>query len=319
MSVFLYAGQGSQYVGMGADFAEMYPVFRQLAGDALPDFDALRLMREGPEEQLRDTRYTQPCMALFAAGVTRVLADSGILPDAACGLSLGEYGAVFAAGVWDARTYIRLTAFRGEAMAEAAAGRTAVMCAILNAEREAVEEACRRVRESGGLTANSSRFVRLVNDNAPGQVVICGDEESIGKTETLLRENPRIRTLRLNTAAPFHTPLLTPAAEALRTCFASVSFQQPRIPVAMNVTGRLLAEGEDIRELLAEQVCQPVRFREDLTALLESGAEDFLEIGPGDVLSGLCRKTARSLGKKVRIRSIQTAEDLRTVIQSAGS
>ena len=316
MSAFLYAGQGSQYVGMGADLAEAYPVFRRLAEDALPDFDALRLMREGPEEQLRDTRYTQPCMALFAAGVTQILADSGILPEASCGLSLGEYGALFAAGVWDARTYIRLTAFRGRAMAEAAAGRAAVMCAVLNADKDSVEEACRRVRESSTPPADGSRFIHLVNDNAPGQVVICGDEDSVEKTETILRENPRIRTLRLNTAAPFHTSLLAPAADALRSCFASVSFQRPRIPVAMNVTGRLLAEEEDIRELLAEQVCRPVRFREDLTALLESGAQDFLEIGPGDVLSGLCRKTAKALGKKVRVRSIQTAGDLQAVIRS---
>ena len=325
MSVFLYAGQGSQFVGMGKDLAEAYPEFRALAREAELDFDALGLMGEGPAETLSDTRYTQPCMALFAAGVTEVLRRHGITPEAACGLSLGEYGALYAAGVWDPRTYIRLVAFRGAVMAEAARGKSYVMSAVINAEEERVEAICAGVREAHAGPAagdpleggREERFVYPVNLNCPGQIVICGDGDSVEEAETLLKEEARVRITRLKTTSPFHTFLMEPAGRALREKLAAVPFHRPGIPVAMNVTGRLLTEEEDIPELLAEQVCRPVRFGDDLKTLLSEGAEDFIEIGPGSVLAGLCKKTARAMGKKVSIRSIQTAEDLSAVIGEA--
>ena len=318
MSVFLYAGQGSQFVGMGADMLEKFPEFQEIAGEIRLDFDAVRLMKEGPSEVLSDIRYTQPCMALFAAGVTAVLKNHGIFAEAACGLSLGEYGALHAADVWDAKTYIELTAFRGEAMSEAAAGKVYAMSAVLNAGDSLVDEICREITEAQAVSADSclsdaagsSRFVVPVNFNGPGQVVICGDPDSVAKAESRLNQETRVQTKRLQTTAPFHTPVLEPAKQALRERFECVPFHTPKIPVAMNVTGKLLSQEEDLKDLLAEQVVKPVRFREDLTALLEDGAEDFLEIGPGKVLSGLCKRTARALGKKVRIRTVQTAEDL---------
>ena len=318
MSVFLYAGQGSQFVGMGADMMRIFPEFQEIAGEIRLDFDAVRLMKEGPAGVLSDTRYTQPCMALFAAGVTAVLRDHGIFAEAACGLSLGEYGALHAADVWDAKTYIELTAFRGKAMSEAAAGKVYAMSAVLNAEDRLVEEICREITGTQAIpdenscsdAAESNRFVFPVNFNGPGQVVICGDPDSVEKAELRLDQEPRVQTKRLQTTAPFHTPVLEPAKQALREKFECIPFHTPKIPVAVNVTGKLLSQEEDLKCLLAEQVVKPVRFREDLTALLEAGADDFIEIGPGQVLSGLCKRTARALGKKVRIRTVQTAEDL---------
>ena len=318
MSVFLYAGQGSQFVGMGADMMREFPEFQEIAGQIRLDFDAARLMKEGPSEVLSDTRYTQPCMALFAAGVTAVLKDHGISAEAACGLSLGEYGALHAADVWDAKTYVELTAFRGQAMSEAAAGKVYAMSAVLNAEDRLVEEICREIREEQVIqdenslsdAADSCHFVFPVNFNGPGQIVICGDPDSVAKAEHRLDQEPRVQTKRLQTTAPFHTPVLEPAKQALREKFECIPFHTPEIPIAMNVTGKLLSQEEDLKAVLAEQVVRPVRFHEDLIALLEAGADDFLEIGPGAVLSGLCKRTARALGKKVRIRNIQTAEDL---------
>ena len=318
MSVFLYAGQGSQFVGMGADLMQEFPEFQEIAGEIRLDFDAVRLMKEGPPEVLSDTRYTQPCMALFAAGVTAVLKNHGIFAEAACGLSLGEYGALHAADVWDAKTYIELAAFRGKAMSEAAAGKVYAMSAVINAEDRMVEEICREITEAQAIldensfsdTADGSHFVLPVNFNGPGQVVICGDPDSVEKAEFRLNQETRVQTKRLQTTAPFHTPVLEPAKQALRERLESIPFHTPKIPVAMNVTGKLLSQEEDLKSFLAELVVKPVRFREDLTVLLEDGAEDFLEIGPGKVLSGLCKRTARALGKKVRIRTIQSAEDL---------
>ena len=310
MKVFMYAGQGSQFIGMGADLDREFPEFRAAAGEAELEFDAIGVMREGPEAVLNDTRYTQPCMAVFAAGVTAVLRNHGILPEAVCGLSLGEYGALYAAGVWETKEYIELTAFRGKAMAEAAAGKEYVMSAVLNAEDEKVEGICREIRDS----SDPDRFVYPVNFNCPGQVVICGDAESVERAERRLGQEPRARTMRLKTTSPFHTPALEAASRALREQFDSVRFRRAEIPVAMNVTGRLLSPEEDLRTLLAAQVINPVRFRDDLSALLAEGADDFIEIGPGNVLAGLCKRTAKAMGKTVRIRSIQTAEDLRELL-----
>ena len=132
---FLYAGQGSQHVGMGRDLYEQYPVFRDIFDGAPVDFDLKKLCFEGPEEQLSDTRYTQPCMVAFAAGVTALLCQAGIQPAMAAGLSLGEYSALQAAGVFDARTAIELVAFRGKVMAEAVTGRPCGMAAVLQIGR----------------------------------------------------------------------------------------------------------------------------------------------------------------------------------------
>ena len=128
---FLYAGQGAQHVGMGRDLYEIYPAFRQVLDSAPVDFDLKKLCFDGPEDQLNDTRYTQPCMVAFAAGVTALLREAGITPDYAAGLSLGEYSALHAAGVFDADTAVELVAFRGKAMEEAAAGRPSAMVAVL--------------------------------------------------------------------------------------------------------------------------------------------------------------------------------------------
>ena len=152
---FLYAGQGSQHPGMGADLYEAYPAFRQVmdAAQAEVDFDLKRTCFEDPEGVLNQTRYTQPCMVAFAAGLTAVLREKGIVPSAAAGLSLGEYSALHAAGVFDARTAVRLVAFRGKAMEEAAKGHDSAMMAVLGLEREPLQAACEAAADLEALNA----------------------------------------------------------------------------------------------------------------------------------------------------------------------
>ncbi len=309
MEVWLYAGQGSQSAGMGKDLYERFPAYRKTADQAAADLkdgniDVLKLMHEGPQEKLSETANTQPCMAVFAAGVTEVLKENGISPDAACGLSLGEYGALYAAGVWDVRTYISLVAYRGKKMAEAVKGMQYCMSAVLGVHSETVGQVCADVESGQHL------FVRSVNYNCPGQVVICGEEAGVSEAERILQKDCSAKTVRLNTTSPFHTELLKEAGEAMRLRLAEAEMHRPQIPVAMNVTGQLLAEDGDIPGLLVQQLQSPVRFEDDLRCLLLAGADSFVEIGPGRVLSGLCRKTARSLNKKVRCTAIENAEDL---------
>ena len=302
MLTFLYAGQGSQFAGMGKDFYENCPEYRAVCDAAEVGFDFLSLMHEGPEETLSRTKYTQPCMAVFAAGVTEILKEKGIRPEAACGLSLGEYGALYAAGVFTLPEYLQTVAFRGRVMDEAAEGISVAMLAMMGVSFEQAEKACEEGRAHG--------YVSVVNDNCPGQLVICGLREAVEAAKKAAVRDYKAKCVPLKTSGPFHTPFMQGAGKALEERFRSIQFKKPEIPVAMNVTGELYDGQESLPALLVRQVQSPVRFTGDLTALLNAGAEDFVEIGPGKVLAGLLNRTARSLGKKVRVTSISCLSDL---------
>ncbi len=305
LRAFLYAGQGSQFAGMGQDFYKEYPVFREILDSADLDFDHKKLMFEGPEEILRNTRYTQPCMAVFAAGVTAVLESLGIRPDAACGLSLGEYGALYAAGVWDTETYLCLVNFRGKAMEEAGKNHQVVMAAVVGAEAENVEKACREASGTG--------FVKVVNYNCPGQYVICGDQEAVAAVKEYVKKEYRAKCAVLKTSGPFHTLYMKKVGDKLKEIFRKKRFNQPRIPIAMNVTGRLFEDTEKLEDLLKMQVQSPVLFEDDLKTLISLGCDEFIEIGPGKILSGLLVKTARSMGVKVKTAAISGTDDIKTL------
>ena len=310
-TVFLYAGQGSQSVGMGKDLYETYPVFRETADRLFEvlSFDARELMWNGPEERLTQTEYTQPCMAVFAASMTELLRSEGIVPDAAAGLSLGEYGAMYAAGVFDAEDYIRTVAFRGSAMAEAVKGIESCMSAVVGADADSVREACRRAERSG------AGFVTVVNYNCPGQYVICGDEDAVAAAEKEAAGLGAKRCIRLKVSAPFHTKYLKEAGDRLFGFLGTVKIDTPRIPVAVNVTGDFLESDADIRSILKTQVFSSVHFEDDLRRLLESGYDRFIEIGPGNALTGFLKKTSLKLGIKPESICLQTAQDVRKLIE----
>jgi len=303
-TVFLYAGQGSQKVGMGKDLYETFPAYKEIADSVQLDFDVKELMHEGPIEKLSLTEYTQPCMATFAAGVTAVLKENGIVPDAACGLSLGEYGALHVAGVISAKDYVETVAFRGKAMAEAAQGKTCSMSAVLGMDKEIVEEAC---KDAG--------YVTLVNYNCPGQYVICGDEEAVAATEAWLKEKGAKRCIRLNVSGPFHTKYMQPAGEKLMGKLQTVEFAKPEIPVVLNVTGDFYNQTDDLKELLEKQIQNGVHFEESIMKLLEEGVTTFVEIGPGNTLTGFVKKAAKAAGKEVKTVTIDTADDLQNVLE----
>lgn len=296
---FLYAGQGSQIPGMGKDLYEAYPQFRAVFDHAPVDFDIKETCFSGVN--LNETKYTQPCMVAFAAGVTAVLKSRGIVPEAAAGLSLGEYSALCAAGVWDASTAVRLAAFRGNAMTKAAAGIDSAMMAILSLEREKLQEACDRASNLG--------VVSIANYNCPGQLVIAGERAAVEQAAAYAKELGARRAMPLKTSGPFHTKLLEPASYALHDYFKTIPFGEMEFPVLFNCLGDVKGEHDTIPALLERQVMSSVYMEDTIRRMAVMGVDAFVEIGPGKVLSGFVRKTLEG----AKTYAVTTAEDLENV------
>ena len=299
---FLYAGQGSQHPGMGADLYEAHPAFRAVLDAAGVDFDLKTTMFTDPDGVLNLTEYTQPCMVAFAAGMTALLAERGIVPDYAAGLSLGEYSALQCAGVFTAPQAISLAAFRGKAMAAAAAGRPCGMTAVLGLDREKLQEACRQAAGAG--------VVEIANYNCPGQLVIGGEQAAVDQAAALAKELGAKRCLPLKVSGPFHTSLLAPAGDALREKFKETAFGAMRIPVLFNCLGREMGPEDTIPALLEKQVQTSVYMEDTIRRLAELGVDTVVEIGPGRTLSGFVRKTT----KQIKCYPVETAEELEAAI-----
>ena len=294
---FLYAGQGSQHPGMGADLYEAHPAFRAVLDAAGVDFDLKTTMFTDPDGVLNLTEYTQPCMVAFAAGMTALLAERGIVPDYAAGLSLGEYSALQCAGVFTAPQAISLAAFRGKAMAAAAAGPCG-MTAVLGLDREKLQEACRQAAGAG--------VVEIANYNCPGQLVIGGEQAAVDKAAALAKELGAKRCLPLKVSGPFHTSLLAPAGDALREKFKETAFGAMRIPVLFNCLGREMGPEDTIPALLEKQVQTSVYMEDTIRRLAELGVDTIVEIGPGKALIGFVKKTAPA----IKTYAVETCADL---------
>ena len=295
---FLYAGQGTQHPGMGADLYEAYPAFRAVVDSADVDFDLKTTMFSDPDGVLNQTEYTQPCMVAFAAGMTAVLAEMGITPDYAAGLSLGEYSALQCAGVFTAAQAVSLAAFRGCAMAQAAAGRPCGMIAVLGLDREKLAEACQKAADAG--------VVEIANYNCPGQLVIGGEKAAVDKAAGIAKELGAKRCLPLKVSGPFHTSLLSPAGDALRERFRTEQFGEMRIPVLFNCLGREMRPDDTIPALLEKQVQSSVYMEDTIRRLAELGVDTIVEIGPGKALSGFVKKTAPA----IKTYAVETCADL---------
>ena len=284
---FLYAGQGSQHPGMGADLYEAYPEFKAVLDGADVDFDLKAVSFTDSDGVLNQTEYTQPCMVAFAAGMTAILAGKGIRPDYAAGLSLGEYSALCAAGVFTAKQAVELAAFRGRAMAAAAAGVPCGMTAVLGLDRDKLRAACEAAAPEG--------VVEIANYNCPGQLVIGGQKAAVDAAAAKAKELGAKRCLPLKVSGPFHTSLLAPAGDALRERFKTETFGAMQFPVLFNCLGREMGEGDTIPALLERQVQSSVYMEDTIRRMAELGVERIVEIGPGKVLSGFVKKTVPSI------------------------
>lgn len=304
---FLYAGQGSQHAGMGADLYETFPAFRKVLDDAAAavDFDLKEVCFTDAAGVLNETQYTQPCMTAFAGGVTAVLRENGIVPACAAGLSLGEYSALACAGVFDARTAVELSAFRGKAMADAAAGRICGMTAVLGLDCAALQACCDGAAGEG--------VVQICNYNCPGQLVIGGEKAAVDKAAALALQAGARRCLPLKVSGPFHTGLMHPAGEALREKFRTVDFTPMQIPVLFNCLGREKPDNVTIPELLEKQVQSGVRWEDTVYRLAELGVDTAVEIGPGKALTGFVKKT---VGSAIACYPVETAEQLQQLLHT---
>ena len=300
---FLYAGQGSQHPGMGADLYDAYPAFRAVIDSAEVDFDLKEVSFTDSQGLINQTRYTQPCMVAFAAGLTAVLREKGVVPAAAAGLSLGEYSALHAAGVFDAAQAVKLVAFRGRAMEEAAAGRESAMVAVLGLDRAPLQEACGEASALG--------CVVIANYNCPGQLVIGGEKAAVEKAAALAKEKGARRCLPLKVSGPFHTPLMAPAGEALKRYFEGVAFAQPRIPVIFNCLGDVKGEDVTIPELLVRQVQSSVLMEDSIRKMAAMGLDALVEIGPGKALTGFVKKTV----PEMPVYTVETVADAEALAQ----
>ncbi len=294
---FLYAGQGAQHVGMGADLYETYPTFAQIYDQIQLDFDLKETSFIDSDNKLNETQYTQPCMVAFAIGVTELLKAQQITPHVVAGLSLGEYSALYAAGVWDAKTTLETVAFRGKAMTQAAQGVDCAMVAVLGLGREALEDACSQ--------ASSLGTVECANYNCPGQIVIAGTSQAVAKAAELAKEAGAKRCLPLKVSGPFHTSLLKSAGEALGGYFPHIPFQAPTIPVLFNCLGGEMDTGDTIPALLERQVQSSV-YLEDCIATMAEQVDAMIEIGPGKTLSGF----VKTIAPKTPVFSVETVADV---------
>lgn len=285
---FVFPGQGSQKVGMGrglADaFAESAEVFRQ--ADAALGEPLSRLCFEGPDDQLVLTSNTQPALLTASVAACRALAARGVRPDWVAGHSLGEWSALVAAGALDLGEAVTAVRRRGQYMQEAVPVGEGAMAAILMLDLSAVEEACRE--------AAQGQVVVPANINSPGQVVIAGHAAAVERAMESCKARGARRAVRLPVSAPFHCPLMRPAQERLAADLARIAFRAPAPPLVNNVDARPVRTAEECREGLIRQVSAPVRWEECVRELSRQGVDTFVEVGPGQVLSGLVKKIDKS-------------------------
>lgn len=291
MIAHLFPGQGSQYVGMAKEFYEAHSRARELmlAADDILHVHLSRTMLEGPEEQLRQTDYTQPAIFLHSM-IAWQLHEEKQAPQAMAGHSLGEYTALCAAGAMKFEEALKLVHLRGTLMAEAGRRATGTMAAIVGMEDAKLTQECKEVEQA------LNTVVRPANFNSPGQIVISGSV--FGVHEVIRRakdEGVRIAK-ELQVSGAFHSPLMQYAADGLKEALADAQISEPTVPVFSNVTAEPVRSAGDIRELLVEQLTAPVRWEETIKNLYDFGIREFVEYGPGKVLQGLVSRTLQGVG-----------------------
>ena len=304
---FTFPGQGSQYVGMGKELFENFSVAREIfeeADDTL-HFSVSDLCFKGPEEALRLTENTQPAVLTTSVAALKVLqAEKGVVPQFAAGHSLGEYSALVASEALAFSQAVKIVRLRGKFMQEAVPVGEGAMAAVLGMQREQVEKLCEEISSGEVLTP--------ANFNSPGQIVIAGHSKAVERAIERIKQEGK-KAVLLPVSAPFHSPLMKPAAERLEKALEEVSVNDLKIPVVTNVEAEANTSKDKVKRLLVAQVSSPVRWEESMRKMIEKGIEQILEVGPGKVLSGLMKR----IDSRVETKNIEDLKTLRSLEHGA--
>ncbi len=300
---FLFPGQGSQKVGMGRSLYEGFPESREVfdLADEILGFNLSKFCFEGPEEKLRETRYTQLAVMVCSIAAFKALEGIGMLPEGVAGHSLGEYSALVAAGAIDFADALRAVSARAQAMSEAAEANPGTMAAVIGLDQERLSRICR--------DASADGLVVMANFNSPEQIVISGEKKAVRRAMDLAKSAGARRCVPLRVSGAFHSPLMKPAGEKLAVVLSAIQFNPPKFKFVANVTGDFTSDPDEIRSLLIKQITNPVRWTDSIQKLVDAGFDTFVEVGPGRVLSGLVAKIDRNL----RTISVEGTEDVERI------
>jgi [acyl-carrier-protein] S-malonyltransferase len=299
-TALLFPGQASQYVGMGKDLYESSDAVRALYSLASEEIgtDIAAISFEGPAEQLKRTRFTQPAILLHALAILTVLGDRLPVFHYACGHSLGEYAALAVTGAMSYQDAVRAVVKRAALMEDACQANPGTMAAIMGLDSAQVEDICRLASEKG--------VVIPANFNSAIQIAISGAVPSVEQAVVLAKEAKAKRAVMLEVGGAFHSPLMEPAKVGLAQFLDQLTIANPSVPVVANVTASSVMSGDDIRRLLVEQVTEPVRWSQTMNYLVNNGVTSIIEIGPGKVLSGLAKRDM----KPDSIVNLDTCQDI---------
>ena len=295
---FVFPGQGAQFVGMGKDIYENNETARQEFDKIFSSlsFDLKTAMFEGPEETLKKTKYTQPAIVAMSLVLEKLVRSKGIKPDFVAGHSVGEYAAFGSGEFLTLSDAVKLTAFRGETMNEIAESVNGGMAAIIGMDSEKIKEVLKTV----------DGIVEAVNFNEPKQTVIAGEKSAIEKACTALKEAGAKRALPLAVSGPFHSSLMKPAGEKLKTEAEKYDFREGTAKLVANTTAEIISLPEEIKKEIYAQSFGPVKWVDTVNKLKENGVDTIYEIGPGKVLAGLIKK----IDKELTVININSLEDI---------
>ncbi|MCI9612230.1 MAG: ACP S-malonyltransferase [Eubacterium sp.] len=299
-TVYMFPGQGAQYIGMGKEFYDQFDVCKAVFDLAcgVTGLDLAALCFE-ENEQLNITEYTQIAMLTVEAAIYMAMEERGLKPDYAAGLSLGEYGALIVSKALDPADAFRIVRKRGIYMQEAVPTGGA-MAAVLGLDAQTIEKVC----------AQTEGIVSVANYNCPGQIVITGEQAAVEQAGQALKEAGAKRIMPLKVSGPFHSEMLVPAGEKLAKEFENVTMRGIAVPYVTNVTADFVRDEEQIKRLLVKQVSSSVRWQQSIERLIEAGADEFVEIGPGHTLSGFMKK----INRDVAVFHIEKPEDLEAYV-----
>lgn len=306
---FIFSGQGSQYIGMGKELYDNIPSCKKIYDKAneVLGFDLKELIFNGDKEELNITENTQPAILTTSIAILQAIKDKGVNPDIVAGLSLGEYSALVASEALDFETAVSLVKKRGRFMQEAVPQGIGSMVAVIGLDENKIKDVLKVASEKG--------IVEIANYNTNNQIVIGGENAAVELASELLKESGARRVIPLKVSGPFHTSLLNQASIKLKNEFENIHFNTPKIKTITNVTADFIENGDEIKNLLINQVKSSVRWSETIERMLDEGIDTFIEIGPLKTLSSFVREISKEKKATVKIFNVEDLKSLNKTLE----